>query len=120
MQTTKPPIEGIESGLEKVESKTEPDAADKLEDASVDKMAAETKVLLENVKDKIDIRGLRRLFSRRLYVLAIGYLIYVGCLTLLQGFHILGFSLEGMVLVALIGAPPLLGYVVKIISSASK
>jgi len=53
-----PPIEGIESGLEKVESKSGPDTEDKLEDAAVAKSAAETEVLLESAKDKIEKVGL--------------------------------------------------------------
>jgi hypothetical protein len=119
MGKNKPPIEGIESGLDKVESKPEPDAEDRLEDAAVEKSAAETKILLESARDSSDIRSSRRLYGKRFFILSIVYMIYVAILTIMQGFTILGFSLNSTVLVALIGVP-VLGYVVKIIFASSK
>ena len=104
-----PPIEGIESGLEKVESKSGPDTEDKLEDAAVAKSAAETEVLLESAKDKIESRSQRRLYSRKFFILSVIYLLWVAWLTVMQGFVILGFVLDSTVLIALIGAPLLLG-----------
>jgi hypothetical protein len=119
MEKIKPQIEGIESGLDKVQSKFEPDAEDKLENAAVEKTAAETKVLLENTRNTKDIRLLRRLYSEKIYRLATVYIIYLVLLSIIQGFHILGFSLDSPVLVALIGLP-LLGYLVKILAGSSK
>jgi len=120
MQKDEDPIKGIESGVNKVESKPAPDAEDHLEEAATERIRAETAVLRENARDIRDSRFWRRHYSRRFYVLAIIYMLYVVALTIFQGFHIFGFSLAGIVMVALIGAPPLLGYVVKIISGAPK
>jgi hypothetical protein len=119
MDKATPPIEGIDSGLDKVASKFEPDAEDKLEDASAAKTAAETKILLENTKTAKDNRLLRRLYSKKIYRLAIVYIVYLVLLSIVQGFHIFGFSLDSPVLVALIGLP-LLGYLVKILAASSK
>jgi hypothetical protein len=119
MQTIKPPIEGIESGLGKVESKSAPDAEDKLEDAAVEKAAAETQVLVESAKDKRQMRFLRRLYSPRFFNMTVIYLLFVACLIVCSGFKIWGFALDSKVLVALIGAP-LLVYVVKYFLSSSR
>jgi hypothetical protein len=114
-----PPIEGIESGLEKVEAKSSPDTEDKLEDAAVAKSAAETEVLLESAKDKREFRSQRRIYSRKFFIISVIYLLWVAWLTIMQGFVIVGFVLDSTVMVALIGAPLLVG-VVKLFLPISK